>query len=181
VADQLNIDVGNRLTTGSRKIKFLINGPLPEDSKFLEGFRDFDIWHRYLETASDQIQSRLRKRGSKGKAKVTSTYTHTIRKLVSGQVIETKRSLNNREYEALVIQESSNHLPVHKTRRCFLFNSQYYQLDTYSDERCQGLMLLATYTNMSVTDLRQRLPDFLNIGPEVTGNHAFSTFNLSLK
>ena len=69
VADQLNIDVGNRLTTGSRKIKFLINGPLPDDSKFPEGFRDFDIWHRYLETASDQIQSRLRKRGSKGKLK----------------------------------------------------------------------------------------------------------------
>ena len=131
VADQLNIDVGNRLTTGSRKIKFLIRGPLPEDSKFPEGFRDFDICHHFLQT-SDQIQSRLRKRDSKGKAKVTSTYTHTIRKMVSEQVIETKRSLNNREYEALVIQKSSNHLPVHKTRRYFLFNSQYFHLDIYT-------------------------------------------------
>ena len=180
MADQLNIDVGNRLTTGSIKIKFLIHGSLPEDSKF-PNFRDFDICDHYLQT-SDQIQSQtLEKRSIKGKAKETSTYTHTIRKMVSGQMIERRRSLNNRDYEALVIQESSNHLPVHKTRRCFLFNSQYYQLDTYSDERCQGLMLLATYTNMSVTDLRQRLPDFLNIGPEVTGDHAFSTFNLSLK
>ena len=183
MADQLNIDVGNRLTTGSRKIKFLIHGPLPEDSKFPEGFRDFDICHHFLQT-SDEIQSRLRKPDSKGKAKVTSTYTHTIRKMVSGKVIETKRSLDNREYEALVIQESSNHLPVHKTRRCFLFNSQYFQLDTYSDdchERCQGLMLLETYTTMSVTDLKQRLPDFLDIGSEVTGDPAFSMFNLSLK
>ena len=130
MADQLNIDVGDRLTTGSRKIKFLIRGRLPEDSKFPEGFRDFDICHHFLQT-SDQIQSRLRKRSSKGKAKVTSTYTHTIRKMVSGQMIETRRSLNNRDYEALVIQESSNHLPVHKTRRCFLFNSKYFHLDIY--------------------------------------------------
>ena len=76
MADQLNIDVGDRLTTGSRKIKFVINGPLPEDSMFPEGFRDFDICHHFLQT-SDEIQSRLRKHDSKGKAKVTSTYTHT--------------------------------------------------------------------------------------------------------
>ena len=83
VADQLNIDVGDRLTTGSRKIKFVINGPLLEDSMFPEGFRDFDVCHHYLQTSSHHIQSRLRKRGSKGKAKVKSTYTHTIRKMVS--------------------------------------------------------------------------------------------------
>ena len=34
---------------------------------------------------------------------------------------------------------------------------------------------------MSVTDLKQRLPDFLDIGSEVTGDPAFSMFNLSLK
>ena len=42
-------------------------------------------------------------------------------------------------------------------------------------------MLLETYTTMSVTDLKQRLPDFLDIGSEVTGDPAFSMFNLSLK
>ena len=89
VADQLNIDVGDRLTTGSRKIKFVINGPLPEDSMFPEGFRDFDVCHHYLQTSSHQIQSRLRKRGSKGKAKVKSTYTHTIRKMVSTFTLNT--------------------------------------------------------------------------------------------
>jgi len=184
VADQLNIDVGDRLTTGSRKIKFVINGPLLEDSMFPEGFRDFDVCHHYLQTSSHHIQSRLRKRGSKGKAKVKSTYTHTIRKMVSGQVIERKTSLTNRDYAALVIQESSDHLPVYKTRRCFLFKSQYFQLDIYRNdchERCQGLMLLETYTTMSVPDLKQRLPDFLDIGSEVTGDPAFSMFNLSLK
>jgi len=42
-------------------------------------------------------------------------------------------------------------------------------------------MLLETYTTLSVDELKERLPDFLNIGAEVTGDPAFSMFNLSLK
>ena len=42
-------------------------------------------------------------------------------------------------------------------------------------------MLLETYTTLSSDELKQRLPDFLNIGAEVTGDPAFSMFNLSLK
>ncbi len=42
-------------------------------------------------------------------------------------------------------------------------------------------MLLETYTTLSVEELKQRLPEFLNIGAEVTGDPAFSMFNLSLK
>ena len=87
VAWSVNIDVGDRLTNGSRKVKFVINGPLLEDSMFPEGFRDFDVCHHYLQTSSHQIQSRLRKRSSKGKAKVKSTYTHTIRKMVSYNLV----------------------------------------------------------------------------------------------
>ena len=45
----------------------------------------------------------------------------------------------------------------------------------------QGMMLLETYTTLSVDELKERLPDFLNIGAEVTGDPAFSMFNLSLK
>jgi hypothetical protein len=42
-------------------------------------------------------------------------------------------------------------------------------------------MLLETYTTLSSEELKQRMPDFLNIGSEVTGDPAFSMFNLSLK
>ena len=42
-------------------------------------------------------------------------------------------------------------------------------------------MLLETYTTLSSDELKTRLPDFLNIGAEVTGDPAFSMFNLSLK
>ena len=42
-------------------------------------------------------------------------------------------------------------------------------------------MLLETYTTLGLDELKKRLPDFLNIGSEVTGDPAFSMFNLSLK
>ena len=84
VVSSIGIDIGDRLTHGSRKIKFVVNGPLPADSQFPARYRDFDVSHHYLRTSSRLIQSRLRKRASKGKAtKVKSTYINTMRKLVS--------------------------------------------------------------------------------------------------
>ena len=85
VAWSVGIDVGDRLTQGAKKVKFVVNGPLPNDNEF-PSFRDFDVCHHYLQTASRMLQSRLRKRGCNGKW----SYTHTIRKVVSGQTIEVK-------------------------------------------------------------------------------------------
>ena len=43
------------------------------------------------------------------------------------------------------------------------------------------MMLLETYTTLSEVELKTRLPEFLTLGPEVTGEPAFSMFNLTLK
>ena len=61
----------------ARKVKFVVNTPLPKDSLF-PSFRDFEVVHHYLQTASRTMQSRLRKRGRMGKW----SYIHTIRKQV---------------------------------------------------------------------------------------------------
>ena len=124
-----------------------------------------------------------------------------------GQIIEVKTPVSHRDYSNLIAQEDTNHFMINKTRRCFLYHNQYFQLDIYKEpchERCavrkiilmsfyfkfiiyifsfflQGMMLLETYTTLSVDELKERLPDFLNIGAEVTGDPAFSMFNLSLK
>merc|ERR1712123_126204 len=47
--------------------------------------------------------------------------------------------------------------------------------------RCRGLMLLETYTTLSKEEFIDRLPKFLNVDQEVTGDPAFSMFNLSLR
>ena len=135
VAWSIDIDVGDRLNQGAKKVKFVVNGPLPLDEEF-PSFRDFEVCHHYLQTASRMMQSRLRKRGRKGKW----SYIHTIRKQLSGQVIEVRTPLTHRDYSNLISQEDPSHLPVYKTRRCFLWKNQYFQLDIYREpchERCK--------------------------------------------
>ena len=43
------------------------------------------------------------------------------------------------------------------------------------------MMFLETYTTLPADELRTRLPEFLKLGPEVTGEPAFSMYNLTLK
>lgn len=179
VATKMGINIGDRLKVNSRKVKFAVNLPLPKDSMF-PNFRDFEVVHHYLQTTSRNMQSRLRKRGRMGKW----SFIHTIRKQVAGQVIEVKTPLTHRDYVHLLEQQDPLHFTVNKIRRCFLYNNQYFQLDMYKEPchpRCKGLMFLETYTTLEPVDLIKTLPTFLNIDNEVTGDAAFSMFNLSLR
>jgi len=176
----IGLDIGDRLMKNARKVKFVVDGPLPPDNSFPERFRDFEVLHHYLQTPNKSMQSRLRKRGRKGKW----TYVHTIRRVIDGQLIEVKKTLSHRDYLTLLTQEDPNHYEAYKIRRCFLWKNQYYQLDIYKDpchDRCKGMMLLETYTTLSRDELKERLPEFLTLGPEVTGEPAFSMYNLTLK
>lgn len=64
VCQKMGIDTGDRLLQNSRKLKFLVRGPLPDDSVF-PPFQDFEVVHNYLQSDST-TQVRLRKRGQKG-------------------------------------------------------------------------------------------------------------------
>lgn len=179
VCQKLGIDTGDRLLTNSRKLKFLVTGPLPDDSLF-PSFQDFEVVHNYLQSEPPN-QVRLRKRGQKGHF----SYIHTVRRpLKLGQVVEVKTQLTHRDYINLLAQKDSSHFTIYKKRRCFLVNNQYFQLDIYqspSHPRCKGLMLIETYTALNESSLRERLPVFLQIAKDVTGNPNYSMFNLSLR
>ena len=47
--------------------------------------------------------------------------------------------------------------------------------------RCDGLILLETFTTLSAEELLPRLPPFLNILRDVTGDPEYSMYNLSKK
>ncbi|CAL7947764.1 unnamed protein product [Xylocopa violacea] len=180
VCQKLGIDTGDRLRASSRKVKFLVTGPLPADSEF-PPFQDFDVVHNYLQSNNPKMQARLRKRGQKGHW----SYIHTIRRpKMCGQVIEVKTQLTHRDYLNMLAQRDDSHFTIFKRRRCFLINNQYFQLDIYREPahpRCRGLMLLETYTALSGDELKNILPQFLTIEKEVTGNPDYSMFNLSLR
>lgn len=179
VCQKLSIDTGDRLLRTSRKLKFLVSGPL-SDMQF-PSFQDFNVVHHYLQTSGQRVQTRLRKRGQNGHW----SYIHTTRRPhVHGQSIEVKTQLTQRDYLNMLAQKDDAHFTIFKKRRCFLVNNQYFQLDIYqepSHPRCRGLMLLETYTSLEGEYLKRSLPKFLNIVKEVTGDPSYSMYNLSLK
>ncbi|XP_026329550.1 TRPL translocation defect protein 14 isoform X3 [Hyposmocoma kahamanoa] len=182
VCQRIGIDTGDRLNINAKKRKFLVKSPLVPDSEF-PPFQDFDVVHNYLHSDIRKAQVRLRKRGQKGHW----SYIHTLRKFhpSNGQSVEVRTQLTHRDYLNLLPQRDDAHFTIYKKRRCFIYNNQYYQLDIYrqpTHPRCRGLVLLETYSAAYDDDqLLATLPQFLIIVKEVTGDPAFSMYNLSLK
>lgn len=100
-------------------------------------------------------------------------------------------------------QRDWRHFTIEKTRRCFLWDNLYFQMDIYRKPatpkyaltfqqlagplltvtifRCDGLILLETFTTLSAEELMPRLPPFLNVVRNVTGDPEYSMYNLSKK
>jgi len=180
VVKRIGINVGDRFRPNSRKVKFVVSGMCP-DQDFPVKFTDFQVVHHYLHSAKKGFQTRLRKRVRNGRA----TYTFTVRKPeLQGQVVEVKQPISQRDYNNLLSHRDDNHLPVFKTRRSFLYENQHYQLDIYNSPchaRCQGLMLLETCTTLRDQEIAAKLPPFLQVKKNVTGDPAFSMYNLSIR
>jgi len=178
VCNKMGLNMGDRLSPESIKRKFLVS-TLPDDKVF-PVFQDFDVVHDYLSTSNPKMQARLRKRGQNGQY----TYMHTLRNETkfNGQIVEVRTSLSVKDYDMLYSQLDLTRQSVHKTRRCFVWNNQYFQLDIYKEPchpRCKGLLILETYTTN--TSHSMETPDFLDNVKEVTGDPLFSMFHLSRK
>lgn len=141
--------------------------------------------HSYLLT-TDGTQARIRKRGQNN----VFTFTLTIRRPnVGGQPIETRRNLSGREYEAFLTQIDPRRHSALKTRRCFVYNDQYLQLDLYKQPR-EGLVLLEAYINdccrvesadNTLSNDLSFMPPFIHVLQEVTEDPDYSMYKLCLK
>lgn len=180
VVRRIGIDVGANFNANARKVKFLVS-EMPNDEEWPVKFTDFQVVHHYLRSYKKGVQTRLRKRVKSGRA----TYTFTVRKPeIQGQVVEVKNPISMRDYSNLLAHRDDNHLPIFKTRRCFLYGNQQYSLDIYRDPchpRCRGLILLQTFTALSDEEVEGFLPPFLSEHKNITGDPAFSMYNLSIR
>ncbi|XP_022645536.1 TRPL translocation defect protein 14-like isoform X3 [Varroa jacobsoni] len=177
VCRKLRIPVDARLQQNSRKIKFLVKS-MP-DEKVFPPFQDFEVIHDYLISSDPQkLQMRLRKRGQNGHW--SYTYTQRQRDSPDDQVIEIKRTINHRDYANYLAQRDPTRLAVFKRRRCFIWNMNSYQLDSYKqpcNPRCEGLIILEVYTNGG--DIEKLKPDFLDIVRDVSLDPEYSMYNLA--
>jgi len=166
------LQIPDKLGDNLIKRKFLLKGNAM-DQRFPVKYQDFEVQHDYL-VSHDGIQTRIRKRGQNG----VYTYTVTYRQKVKNEKVETRRDISYREYEVLLGQRDPEINSIIKTRRCFVWDNQYFQIDTYLNPQ-NGLSLLEAY--MSKESTKDVLPSFLTIEYEVTDDEEYSMFNLGKK
>ena len=150
-----------------RKYVVEVTGDIP---KAIES----EITQTYLKTDADQ-EVRLRKRGREG----SYVYFQTTKKRVSdSECIETERQISPNRYVTLLEQADPEHMTIKKIRKNFVWEKQYFELDTYM-QPALGLSILEIEGVREHDEIK--FPPFLKVVEDVTGNEKYYNYNLSLK
>lgn len=134
--------------------------------------RPIEIEQHYLLSRAGE-QRRLRRRTDCGH----SSYFMTIKRSAGrlGRSVETNHLIKPGEYLTLLGEADPRCVPVRKTRRCFVWRNQYFELDEFHYPRqLWQLELELTEENQAV-----ELPPWLPIEREVTDDPAFYSANIA--
>lgn len=146
--------------------KFLIQYP---DLALLEAMancRKVDIMQTYLLNPESE-ETRVRQRGCNG----SYIYFKTVKKRVSDRKrVEIEERLSKEEYLTLLMKADPDYRPIHKTRYCLTWQSQYFEIDIYPFWKDRAILEI----ELSDEDTPIRFPDFLNVIREVTGDEQYT-------
>ncbi len=149
--------------------KYLVRFP---DTSALDVKRRIDIVQTYLSDGENGSQRRVRSITENGRL----SYTYTEKIFRSAMVRdEDERSITQDEYETLLKEKKPELAPVVKTRFCFEFRKQLFELDTYSFSRELAIMEL----ELSDPEQTVYLPDNVEVIREVTGEREYSNSALA--
>lgn len=136
---------------------------------------DSDILQTYLVSDPDS-EVRLRRRSWPNGKQVN---VHTMKKTINGdEQVETERQVSNALYESLLSQADPYRRAIRKKRRSFIWEGQYFELDTYLDH-LEGMTILETKGIASTEDVK--FPPFIKVKRDITGNRDFYNYNLALR
>lgn len=151
--------------------KFLIKYP---DLELLEGMKNcamVDIFQTYLEY-EDGSRIRVRKR-SLGKS---SIYIKTYKEKIDARKrIEKEERLKPSEYDKLVNDLEAKKYSISKKRYCIVYDNQYFELDVFPFWNEQAMLEI----ELSDEEKEVRLPDFVELIKEVTGDKAYANSTLA--
>lgn len=178
-----NSDFDRKLNRVLNEVSQVLELPLPkrEERKYiveLVGEMPESIESEILQTylvAEPRCEIRLRRRKQQGK--VTNIHT-TTKEISSTEKIITERQVNNSLYESLLQQADPYRSQIRKLRRSFIWQGQYFELDSYL-EPVSNLMILETKGMACHEDVK--FPPFLKIIEDITGNKAYHNHNIALR
>lgn len=147
--------------------KYLIYIPEISLLEGCEGYESSEIEQLYL-----QQGGRIRKRKFADGCK----YYFTLKQEINGlSRYETEREISEEEYLRLRADILEGTRPICKTRHCFLYKGQLFELDVY-----EGAKQYATLEiELESEEQSVELPDFLDVAADVTGDKRFRNFALA--
>lgn len=154
--------------------KYLIT---PPDDTVLEtisrcgGYDRSDIEQIYI-TGENGEGGRIRRREFADKCR----YYYTIKRDINGlSRFETEYEISAEEYARLSADILEGTHPIKKVRYCFLFDGQLFELDVYDfDEPFATLEI-----ELQSEEQEVRLPDFIDVIADVTGDKRYRNFTLA--
>lgn len=154
-----------------------------------------EVEHTFLKTsnADSILESRVTRRSQPDATiyyhreigpRVTNASTATTHGHDDDSVrARSERAISLREYKALLKQADPERIPIRKTRRAFIWNNEYYLLDTFHEPAsCAGVTTLFLEKPVKAgTTSATELPPFVRLIEDVTtkpwfSNHAHNSW-----
>ncbi|MCM1314855.1 MAG: hypothetical protein NC205_09635 [Prevotella sp.] len=149
--------------------KFLVRMP---DIAKLDVRKKLEIVQTYLENGENNSQRRVRRISENRKIKYVYTeklfLTDVTRK-------EMEYEINHSEYDRLITQARKDYVPINKTRYCFDYENQLFELDVYPFSESLAVM------ELELDSEKQEIvfPESVDVIKEVTGSPAYSNAALA--
>ena len=150
-----------------RIFRVRIIGDIPECSESL-------ITQTYL-VAEPGCEVRLRRREWNG-GKVVNV--HRSKKRISDtEIIETERNVDNNLYEQMLQQADPYRATIKKKRQSFIWKGQFFEIDTFLSP-INDLVMMETKGVAEQETVK--VPPFIEILEDVTGNSKYLNYNIAL-
>jgi CYTH domain-containing protein len=151
--------------------KFELNSFDP--AKLPVKFEMIDITQTYLIPQEEGNQDRVRMRSWMG----FSSYFKTSKGPATDEGRpEIEHRISRKRYLALLENKKPETSAIRKLRYCFLWKNQYFEVDVFQGK--QSNLILMERERTDKNDLTE-LPPFIDVKKEVTGEKAYSNFELA--
>lgn len=153
--------------------KYLIKRPSAEELSSLPECSSTHIVQTYLAVRENGARRRVRKRGTDENDR---KYYYTEKTDVAfGERIEIEREIDETEYIALLAESDTSRSAIEKTRVCFVYDGQFFELDIYPfSNEFATLEIELDDINTPV-----RIPDAISVVRDVTGDKRYNNSSLA--
>lgn len=153
--------------------KYLIEYPTQDILNGLDFSSTTEIIQTYLLSDEENVERRVRQRGTKQNG---YSFYYTEKVPVSNiERIEREKKISMKEYVNLLAEADTKLHQITKTRYCFVYNNQYFEMDLYPYSDTHAIVEI----ELSHKDDAVEFPPFLKLIKEVTDDKSYKNYTIA--